>query len=187
MTSKSEERDKAVFRVTIAGTVDQVWRELTRTDRPQGAMFDAQMHTDRLAPGGQLRMRSRDGRYTAVVGEFIEVKEPVRLAHTLRFTTLDDPPCTVQYDLEEIAEGVRVTMTVTEIPTGTKSEKQLLQGGPWILKQLKTIVETGRPTLLARVVYGMFRLLAPLNPARTRSENWPLDRAVGAADPGVKQ
>ena len=172
MTTKN---DKAVFRVTIAGTLDQVWQELTRTDRPQGAMFDAQLHTDRLAPGGQLRMRSRNGRYTAVVGEFIEVQEPVLLSHTMRFTSYDDPPCTVQYDLEETSEGVRVTMTIENIPVGTKSAKQLLQGGPWIVKQLKAIVETGRPTLGARVLYTVFRWLAPLNPASTRSENWPLE------------
>jgi uncharacterized protein YndB with AHSA1/START domain len=173
--SETERRDKAVYRVTIRGTVDQVWQELTRTDRPQGAMFNSMMHFDVLAAGGQLRMRSPNGKQTAVAGTFIEVREPVRLSHTLRFTSYDDPECTIVYDLEEVAEGVELTLTVEDLPTGTKSEKQLKQGGPFIVKNLKAIIETGRPTLGARLLYLLFGLLAPLNPKSTRSENWPLE------------
>ena len=169
-----EKSDKAVYRVTIRGSVDDVWRELTRTDRPQRAMFNSVMHTDRLAAGGRLRMRSPDGKYTAVAGEFVEVSEPVKLTHTMRFTQYDDPPCTVTYELAEVDEGVRLTMTVEDLPVGTKSEKQLRQGGDWITKNLKAIVETGKPTLSARMLHVVFRLLAPLNPKSTRSENWPL-------------
>lgn len=166
--------EKAVFRVHIRGSVDDVWRELTRTDRPQWAMFNSVLHTDGVAPGGQLRMRSPNGKFTAVVGEYIAVERPVRLTHSMRFTTYDDPPCTVDYQLKEVADGIELTLSVTEIPVGTKSAKQLRSGGSFIVKNIKSIVETGRPTLGARTLFVLFRLLAPLNPERSRSEHWPL-------------
>ncbi len=178
MSDQGEQRpDKAVFRVRIRGTVDDVWRELTRTDRPQWAMFNSVLHTDGVAPGGQLRMRSADGKFTAVVGEYIEVSEPARLSHTMRFTTQDDPPCTVIYDIEERAEGVQLTLTVIEIPVGTKSAKQLQSGGTFIVNNLKAIIETGKPTFGARVLFTLFKVLTPLTPKRARSENWPISAA----------
>lgn len=171
----NDEHDKAIFRVHIRGTVDDVWRELTRTDRPQWAMFNSVLHTDGVAPGGQLRMRTPNGKFTAVVGEYIEVDEPVRLSHTMRFTSYDDPPCTVTYDIEEETDGVKLTLTVTEIPVGTKSAKQLRSGGSFIVKNLKSIVETGRPTLGARMMFAVFGLLAPLTPKRLHTDNWPIN------------
>ncbi len=165
---------RAVFKISIKGTVDAVWRELTRTDRPQGAMFNNILHTDGVKPGGQLRMRSLNGKFTGVVGEYIEVVEPVRLAHTMRFTSFDDPACRITYELQETAEGVDLTLIVDDLPQGTKSEKQLRQGGPFIVKNLKAIVETGKPTMGARLLFVLFKVLEPFSPKRARSEHWPL-------------
>jgi len=175
------EAEKAVFRVLIRGSVDDVWRELTRTDRPQWAMFNSVLHTDGVAPGGELRMRSPDGRFTAVTGRYIEVEEKVRLSHTMRFTTYDDPEATITYRLEEVEEGVRLTLTVERMTPGSKSAKQMKQGGTFIVNNLKAIVETGRPTLGARLLFVLFKLLAPFNPASTRSEHWQLP-ASGSND-----
>lgn len=176
MSDPSNDRsDKAVFRVRIRGTVDDVWRELTRTDRPQWAMFNSVLDTDGVAPGGQLRMRTPNGKFTAVVGEYIEVEKPARLSHTMRFTSYDDPPCTVTYDIEEEAEGVTLTLTVIKIPLGTKSAKQLRSGGSFIVNNIKAIIETGRPTLGARMMFAVFGLLAPFTPKRLHSDNWPIE------------
>lgn len=176
---KDDDATKAVFQVTIQGTVDDIWRELTKTDEAQQAMFNSRMHVSDLAAGGQLRMRSPDGRYTAVAGEILEVRRPVRLAHTMQFTTSEDPPATITYDLEEVDEGVRFKLTVENLQPGTKSAKQMLRGGPFITKTMKQIVEKGRPALGTRLLYRIFGLLSFLNPKRTRSENWPLP------DPGL--
>ena len=169
--------NRAVYRVTIEGTMDDVWRELTRTDRPQRAMFNSVLHTDALAAGGQLRMRTPNGRYTGVVGEYITVEEPVRLAHTMKFTSFEDPACTVTFDMAQVERGVELTLTIDDVPVGTKSEKHLRQGGGFIVKNLKAIVETGGPTLGARLLFVLFRLLEPTTPKRARSEHWPLPQA----------
>lgn len=172
------ETERAVFKVRIDGTIDDVWRELTRTDRPQWAMFNSRLDTEGVAPGCEMRMRTPNGKYTAVAGRYIEVDQGRRLAHSFRFTNYDDPECKVTYDLQERGGAVELTLTVENIPTGTKSAKQLEQGGPFIVNNLKAIVETGKPTLGARALFLLFKLLEPFNPASTRSENWPLKAHV---------
>ena len=166
--------ETAVFKVVIESTVDEIWQELTRTDGLQRAMFNSRMHTDGIRPGGKLRMRTPNGKYTSVAGEFLEVDTPVRLSHTFRFTSYDDPESEIIYDLKPVDGGVEVTLTVKDMPSGTKSAKQMKQGGVFIVNNLKAIVETGKPTLGARALYVLFALLAPFNPNRLRSENWPL-------------
>jgi len=44
------ESDRAVFKVFIRGTVEAVWREITKTDSLQGAMFNMRLVTPGLAP-----------------------------------------------------------------------------------------------------------------------------------------
>lgn len=167
--------EKTKFKVFIEGTLDQVWQELTRTDEVQKAMFDARMHTPGLAPGAPLQMRSANGKYTAVVGEVVECKRPHRFSHTMRFTNYDDPSCTVIYDLQEVEGGVEFTLTIDGLPVGTKTAKQMLQGGPFICKTLKSVVERGRPPLHISMLYTVFRMLAPvMTPKRCLAENWPM-------------
>ncbi len=171
----SPKAPREVFRVFIRGTVDQVWRELTKTDEVQKAMFDSRMDTKGLEPGAIFCMRSPNGKYTAVVGRVIEIEEPVRFSHTFRFTSYDDPECSVVYDLSVKDGGVEVTMTLENLPVGTKTAKQMLQGGPMICKTLKAVIETGKPPIGTRLLYLVFKLFAPFNPDRVRSVHWSLD------------
>ena len=166
--------ERAVFRIRIKGTVDDVWQELTRTDGLQRAMFNNRLHTDGIRPGGQLRMRSPNGKYTAVVGEYLEVEDKVRLSHTFRFTNYEDPECTVIYELQEADGEVELTLTTDNVPVGTKTAKQMKQGGTFIVNNLKAIVETGKATFGARMLFVLFKLLEPLNPKRVLSTNWPV-------------
>jgi uncharacterized protein YndB with AHSA1/START domain len=172
MTDKT---DKAVFKVVIKGSIDQVWRELTKTDEVQQAMFNSRLHTPGLRPGAAVCMRSPSGRYTSVVGNVIELREKVRYSHTFKFTNYDDPPCTVIYDLREVEGGVEFTLTVEDMPPGTKTTKQMTSGGKFIVNTLKSVVETGRPSLGVRALFVLFKLMEPMGPARSKSERWPFD------------
>lgn len=164
---------KAVFRTTIRGTMEQVWHEITKTDEPQLAIFGAQMRRSGTVPGSHFAMETPDGKYTSVIGEVLEWDPPTRFAHTHRFTHLDDPWCKVIYDLEETAEGVQFTLTVDEMPVGTKTAKSMQQGGPMIVKTLKAVVENGKPGLGYRVLLKMFKVLAPvMTPAKCKAEHW---------------
>ena len=174
---------QAKFRVEIRGSIEDVWQEITRTDAPIAAFFNSRMEVGRLAAGSRLAMRTPDGKFTGVVGEILDYDPPHRFAHTFQFTQYDDPPCTVIYDLEEAAAGVQFTLTVTNMPAGTKTAKQMRQGGSMIVNTLKAVIETGRPAFGTRVLSGVFKLMAPMTPKKCLSKNWPVDRPAEGSHP----
>jgi uncharacterized protein YndB with AHSA1/START domain len=167
---------KQVFRVVIAGSQEAIFRELTATDRPLGAIFNSHMHTTGLKPGGRMQMRTVSGGHVIVEGDIVEYDPPRRFVHTHRFTQHDDPVCTVTYELKPVAGGIEVTLTVDDVPVGTKTAKGMASGGTFMLENLKAIVETGRPTFKARLMYRMFDALEFVLPAKTKAEHWPLER-----------
>ena len=167
---------KQVFRIVIAGSQEAIFRELTATDRPLGAIFNSHMHTTGLRPGGRIQMRTVSGGHVIVEGDIVEYDPPRRFVHTHRFTQHDDPVCQVTYELKPVAGGIEVTLTVDDVPVGTRTAKGMASGGTFMLENLKSIVETGRPTFKARLMYAMFGALEFMLPARTRTERWPLER-----------
>lgn len=173
-TGETDTAERAYFRVVIRAPIDKVWAELTRTDAVLPFFFNSVCHTDGLEEGGQIRMRSKDGKYTSVVGKVLEFEPPHRYAHTFRFTNLDDPECVVRYRLKEVEGGTEFTLINENVPAGTKTEKYMTQGGKFITENLKALVETGKPTAGGRFALFMIGLFAPLTPNRSRSENWPL-------------
>ena len=168
------EKGKGVYRIVIDGSQEAIFRELTATDRPLGAIFNSRMHTTGLKMGGRMQMRTVSGRHTIVDGEVLEYDPPHRFVHTHRFTQMDDPVCKVTYELKPVTGGIEVTLTVDDLPLGTKTANSMQKGGMFILENLKAIVEKGRPTLKARLMYAMFGAMEFVLPARTKTENWPL-------------
>lgn len=165
---------RAVFKVTINGTIHDVWREVTRTDAPIACFFNSRMHVAMLAPGSKIAMRSPDGRWTGVVGEILEVIPPTRFSHTFRFTSFDDPPCKVTYDLRDVNGATEFVLTIDDLPAGTKTAKQMTQGGPMIVNTLRAVIETGRPSFGTRMLFVLFKVMAPLTPKKCLSERWPV-------------
>lgn len=171
--------DRAVFKVHIRGAIQDIWREITKTDSLQKAFFNARMHTNGLKPGGKMQMRTSNGKYAIVVGDILEFDPPKRYAHTFRFTSLDDPPCKVVYDLKEAGDGVDFTLTIDDLPKGTKTAKHMTTGGTFIVNTLKAIIETGKPPMGTRINYAMQGAMGPLVlplifGKNCESKNWPM-------------
>src|SRR5262245_29780796 len=112
MADTMTDTQRTVFKVFIRGSIDAVWREITKTDSPQQCFFDHVLHTTGLRPGAPVRMRTKNGKYTDVVGEVLEFDPPHRYALTFRFTRYDDPPCKVINELKEVAGGVEYLLIV---------------------------------------------------------------------------
>lgn len=161
------------FRITINGTIADVWQEITRTDRAMPCFFNMQMHVSGFHPGGKLRMRSVNGKYTGVVGDIIDWDPPRRFAHTFQFTNFDDPPCVVIYELGGKDGAVEFTLTIEQLALGTKSAKQMVQGSELIIQTLKATVERRPIPFMMKFIHVMGRLMAPFTPAKCRSERWP--------------
>jgi len=77
--------------------------------------------------------------------------------------------------LKPVAGGIEVTLTVDDLPLGTKTAKEMESGGTFILENLKAIVENGRPGFKTRLMYWMFGALEFVLPKRTKTANWPLE------------
>jgi uncharacterized protein YndB with AHSA1/START domain len=170
------EGKKAIFRIVIDGPQEAIFRELTRTDGLVPAIFNSRMVTTGMRPGGRMQMRTASGEHTIVEGDIVEYDPPRRFVHTHRFTQHDDPMCKVTYELKPVTGGVEVTLTVDDLPLGTKTENEMRRGGDFILRNLKAIVESGRPPLGTRLMYAAFGALEFVLPKRTRTANWPLER-----------
>ncbi len=168
------EKEKAVFRIIIDAPLDDVWRELTKTNVVLPFFFGSVLDTKGLIPGNRICMRTSDRKYTGVVGEVLEYDPPHRFSHTFRFTQLDDAPCRVTYDLRAVDGGTEFTLTASDIPSGSKSAKYMEQGGEFIVKTLKAIVERKHLPFKSRMVLLMCALSKPFTPRRALSDKWPL-------------
>jgi len=164
---------KLVSKVRIRATAERVWRELTKTDEPQAAVFNAWLHAQAMLPGATIQMRTIDGRNVLVIGRIVEFDPPRRFAHTFRFTQYDDPECTVIYDIVTVGNEVDVTLTVDRVPADTRTAKDMTSGAKLILETLKSVAETGRPKLSTRLMYALFARMGFVLPKRTRAEHWP--------------
>lgn len=169
---------KQIHRVVIAAPIDKVWEKLTQTDVILPFFFCSVMKTTKLAVGAPVRMRSPDDRTTGVVGEVIEFNPPHCFAHTFKFTNYDDPVCVVRYELKAIEGGTEFTLISDQIPVGTKTEKQMASGGKMIVAALKVYVETGRPSLVSRMIGIVNKLAGPFTPKRCSTDHWPLDKKI---------
>lgn len=177
-TSSPTAANRRVFKIEINAPIEAVWREITRTDAPILCFFNNRMSLGRggLAPGSKLAMRTPDGKWTGVVGTILVCEPPHRFGHTFRFTNMNDPECKVFYELKPgRAGGTEFTLIIDDLPPGTKTAKQMVQGGTMIVNTLKSVMETGRPGLGVRMLFVLFKVMGPLSPKICRSENWPVD------------
>jgi len=175
--------DRSYFRVFIRAPIHKVWAELTRTDGVLPFFFNSVCRTPGLAVGAPIRMESKDGKYTAVVGDVVEFEPPYRYAHTFKFTNFDEPVCTVRYVLREVEGGTEFTLINEGLPAGTRTEKYMTSGGDFITRNLKACVETGKPTPGGRLALFMMGLMAAFTPKQCRAELWPFDRKIGKPRP----
>ena len=120
---------RAVFRIVINGTIEQVWHELTKQGEPQAAVFNAWLHAQTLAVGQKMQMRTGDGKNVLVVGTITAFESPTRFAHTFRFTQYDDPECEVSYTLKPVQDHHECTLVVDNLPYAIKTDEEMREDG----------------------------------------------------------
>lgn len=166
--------NEAVFRIHIEAPLERVWRELTKVDEAQGAVFNAWLHTTVLGEGAPLQMRTGSGNNVIVDGRVLVHKPYSHFAHTHRFTQYDDPACEVHYLLKEKDGGVELTLRVVGLPAGTATARSMQSGGDFILKHLKRLAEGKGLPFGTKLMYGLMGALEFMLPKRCRSAHWPL-------------
>lgn len=167
---------KSIFKIVINAPIDLVWQEITKREGLSAHFFNSRLDTPGLETGAAIRMRSKDGKYTSVVGEVLEWQPPYVYSHSFKFTNLDDPYCKVTYRLKEVDNGTEFTLINENVPADTKTAKYMEQGGTFITETLKEVLETGRPAFKHRLILTMIGLTAFMTPKKCLSSNWPFDR-----------
>ncbi len=162
--------EDVVYSIDIAVPREAAWHELTKTGEVQYPMFNAILETD-WAPGSKMLYYKPDRTMVFVVGEVVEVEEPRRFVHTYRFTDLDDAATLVTWDFEEIDTGVRVTVTHSRFDGETPTRKRVTGGWKMILATLKQQLETGKPPLKIRIMFGLMGMLSFMQPKKIHTDN----------------
>ena len=169
-----------VSQIVINAPIQQVWDTLTKQGEVLPFFFGTVMHTTRFEPGSPIRMRTPNGKYTGVVGDVLQINEPFLYSMTFKFTNFEDAVCKITHELKEVEDGTEYTLTAENVPVGTKTEKQMAGGGKIITSTLKKVVETGKPTTLARIIMlsGKIPFVAP---KASLSTHWPMEKKTPLA------
>ena len=163
-----------VLTIVIEAPVEAVWNEITKTGRLQRPLMNTVLESD-LQPGHKLRYYSPDKKRVFVVGEVLEVTPPHRFQHTYVFTTEYEPPTVVTWELEEVPEGCKVTLTHGGWSEAHKAPHKSRAGWQQILATLKAEVETGDIPFKTKLLYAVMGRMMFILPRSTKVEE--VDRA----------
>jgi len=148
-----------VYRIWIKATPERIWQALTDPQELEGYGYGGRYEVD-VRAGGEYRVGATDQMLQAgapelmVDGEYLEVEEPRRLVQTWHALFDEqmtaEPPTRMTYELEPGKGGV-TTLTLTHqvdgapLAAGITSGAVAEAGGglPWVLSDLKTLLETG--------------------------------------------
>lgn len=164
------EGDTHVTSIEIAAPVEKVWAEITKTGSVQRPLYNTVLDTD-LKPGSPIKYYSPDGKRIFVIGRVVEVEPPRKLSHTYMFTTKDEPPTLVTWELEASAGGCRVTVTHSGWTEAHKAPEKSAGGWREILGLLKSEIETGQIPLKTRIMYAVMDRMMFIMPKSTLAEN----------------
>jgi uncharacterized protein YndB with AHSA1/START domain len=140
-------KSRFVYAIYIASTAEAVWKALL--DGEFTRQYWGYENVSNWMPGSSWEHRRADGQRTvALVGEVIEASPPRRLVITWAEPSdrkRKDRHSRVAFDIETIADMVRLTITHDDLEAGSEMERKIGDGWPRVLSSLKSLLETGRP------------------------------------------
>ena len=169
---------KHISRIIINAPIETVWNTIVKTDQALPFFFGSVCKTTGLTEGAPVRMTSPNGKHVSVAGTVTVFEPPYRYGHSFKFTNMDDPPCHVTYELREVDGGTEFTLISEGMVPGSKTEKSMVRGSEFIIQNLKSCIETGKPTFSGKMILAMIKLMGPFSPKICRSENWPYDKKI---------
>ena len=166
MTTPTETKvTTQVYRVYIKATPEAIWDAITKPEWTERYGYGGRAEYDpELRPGASYRgltsqaMRSMGAPDVAVDGEVVEADPPRKLVQTWRMV-MDEGMAAegftrLTYEISEGKDGVSKLTLIHELE-GAQKLALLLSGGmedvgagggwSWVLSDLKTLLETGKP------------------------------------------
>ncbi|MDO5677015.1 MAG: SRPBCC domain-containing protein [Propionibacteriaceae bacterium] len=152
--------DLQVYTIYIKAPKDTVWKALTTSEYTSRWGYGGDIDVD-LTPGGHYRnlttpdMRAMGLGDTAVEGEVLSIDEGNRLELSWHPTWhVDMAPTVVTWELTEYPSGLTKVVLTHDLSAAPGTGAEFAgghdpdQGGggwPWVISDLKTLLESGNP------------------------------------------
>jgi len=139
-------KSRFVYVIYIAASAETVWNALL--DGEFTRQYWERENVSDWTPGSGWQHRRADGeRQVEILGEVLEASPPNRLVVTWvepshRAST--DRHSRVTFEIEPVADMVRLTIIHDDLEPGSEMERKIIQGWPRVLSSLKSLLETGR-------------------------------------------
>jgi uncharacterized protein YndB with AHSA1/START domain len=139
-------KSRFVYAIYIAASAETVWQALL--DGEFTRQYWGHENVSDWAPGSRWEHRRADGdRQVEILGEVLEASPPNRLVITWvepSDRAHQDRHSRVTFEIEPVAEMVRLTITHEDLERGSEMERKIIQGWPRVLSSLKSLLETGK-------------------------------------------
>jgi uncharacterized protein YndB with AHSA1/START domain len=136
-----------VYVIYIAAQPEAVWKGLL--DGEFTRKYWGHDNVSDWRPGSPWEHRRNDPAHTIVMlGEVLESEPPRRLVLTWanpEDKANRDRHSRVTFDIEPVADMVRLTITHDQLEPGSDMLRGISEGWPRVLSSLKSLLETGRP------------------------------------------
>jgi uncharacterized protein YndB with AHSA1/START domain len=150
-----------VYRIVIKASAQAIWDAITKPEWSERYAYEGRVNYE-LKAGGKYHHSASPGMKAVglpdivIVGEVLECDPPHKLVQTWHplFTPemIAEPPTRLTFEISE-GQGV-CTVTITHDVTGAPLVGGMVQGGgdpsqggggwPWVLSDLKSLLETGK-------------------------------------------
>jgi uncharacterized protein YndB with AHSA1/START domain len=131
----------------IAASAERVWKALL--DGEFTRQYWGHDNVSDWKKGSTWEHRQTDAAQTVdILGEVLEADPPRRLVITWgepQDRAERDRHSRVTFEIEPVADMVRLTVTHDELEAGSKMHRGIAEGWPRVLSSLKSLLETGRP------------------------------------------
>lgn len=151
-----------VYKIVIKASAQAIWDAITKPEWTERYAYEGRVSYE-LKAGGKYQHGASPGMKAGglpdvvIVGEVIESDPPRKLVQTWHplFTPamIAEPPSRLTYEIVESQGGV-CTVTLTHDVTGAPMVAGMVPGGgdpaqggggwPWVLSDLKSLLETGK-------------------------------------------
>jgi uncharacterized protein YndB with AHSA1/START domain len=136
-----------VYVTYIAAKPEAVWKALL--DGEFTRQYWGHENVSDWKPGSAWEHQRDDAARTVVIlGVVLESEPPKRLVMSWadpKDKARKERHTRVTFEIEPVADMVRLTVTHDELEAGSDMHRKVSQGWPRVLSSLKTLLETGRP------------------------------------------
>ena len=140
-------KDKFIYETYINSSIDDVWQALTNAEFTSQYFMATHVESS-WKKGSPIKYYYQIGGEVAVEGKIIELKAPFELIiswHVLYDETIKaEQPSRVSFSLQENAGQTRLRVVHDQFPDNSVLFEQISQGWPWIISNLKSLLETGK-------------------------------------------